>query len=179
MTRLTETLCKSRGARNANKNVKKFINYTVTTYQNNKIRQPNTLGNRVSEQTSRQQEAECRDEMLVMMACWKRNEFRPNSCTEEYNNFAKCVSQHKARRLKDQSFADTAELGKVSEDGKMNPKQVNKLLRMYPQPPYKITITHGAGIPQPKPLVFNQYKEDNSQRGAPRTLWGKPTKQNK
>lgn len=36
--------------------------------------------------------APCSEKMLVMMACWKRNEFRENTCNEEYNAFAKCMA---------------------------------------------------------------------------------------
>lgn len=46
--------------------------------------------------------------------------------------------------LEKKKLSDTAELGVVADSfKKVNRKQMNKLLRMYPQPPYEINVTHG------------------------------------
>lgn len=55
MPRLTETLCKSGGARNTTVNFKRFLNYTKT-YSNHMMSQPNILGNHVSEANIRNKE---------------------------------------------------------------------------------------------------------------------------
>lgn len=38
--------------------------------------------------------AVCLDLMQQMMSCWKRNEFKENTCQEEYLRYAECVAAH-------------------------------------------------------------------------------------
>lgn len=170
MPRLTETLLKSGGARNPNVNFKKFYNYT-TTYTNNKIVRPNILGNRVSTANAKHDESACREEMLMLMTCWKKHEFRENTCDEEYKAFSKCNANLRAKLLKVQQFSDTSELGVKAEDGKLNPHQANKLLRMFPQPPYRVDITHGRGHPMRKPMVFEGKSDSNTMDKMPPKIW--------
>lgn len=36
--------------------------------------------------------------MQQMMSCWKRNEFKENTCQEEYLKYAECVASHQVCR---------------------------------------------------------------------------------
>ncbi|XP_060577664.1 small ribosomal subunit protein mS37-like [Ruditapes philippinarum] len=179
MPHLTETLCKG-GGRGAKVNVKKFTNY-FPSVANRRILQPNVLGNRVSTQKQRDRESACKEEKLVLMTCWKKHDFKENTCAEEYKSFSRCISEVRIKKLKQQQFESSGELGKTSEDGKLNSLQANKLLRMYPQPPYKIKLTHYNCKPM-KPhnyLMFDGAKPENSQQNVKGNLWARTSKVNK
>lgn len=43
-------------------------------------------------------EATCITEMSVMMACWKRNEFRDEACRKEIQDFFDCSSKAEVKK---------------------------------------------------------------------------------
>ena len=36
--------------------------------------------------------AACKEEKLTMMTCWKKHDFKENTCDEEYKAFSRCIS---------------------------------------------------------------------------------------
>ncbi|XP_029464833.1 coiled-coil-helix-coiled-coil-helix domain-containing protein 1 [Rhinatrema bivittatum] len=83
---------------------------------------PLVLADKVANRKARLGEATCLTEMSLMMACWKQNNFSDAACVKEIQSFfdcnAKAQAEHRATRL--------------SESGRLPPKQVNKLLKMFP-----------------------------------------------
>ncbi|KAH0624354.1 hypothetical protein JD844_031748 [Phrynosoma platyrhinos] len=75
-------------------------------------------------------EATCITEMSLMMACWKQNEFRDTACAQEIQTFFDCAAKAEAER-KEKIRQESLGLS-----GNLTPKQVNKLLRRFPN------ITH-------------------------------------
>ncbi|XP_048195019.1 coiled-coil-helix-coiled-coil-helix domain-containing protein 1 isoform X1 [Perognathus longimembris pacificus] len=58
-----------------------------------KPNKPLILANRVGERRREKGEATCITEMSVMMACWKKNEFRDEACGKEIQDFLDCASR--------------------------------------------------------------------------------------
>ncbi|KAL4240623.1 Coiled-coil-helix-coiled-coil-helix domain-containing protein [Mactra antiquata] len=178
MPKITDTLLKGGGARNPNKNFKKFMN-GGKSFANDKIRQLNVLGNRVSEGNRLSLEGACREEMIALMTCWKTHGFKENTCTKEYDSFFKCNAVAKAKSVQARQFGDTKELGVKTVDGKMSAQQINRLLKMFPQPPYRINLTHAYGHELVKPLVFTGKRDSDTQHSINRNLFATLSKRNK
>ncbi|XP_004615513.1 coiled-coil-helix-coiled-coil-helix domain-containing protein 1 [Sorex araneus] len=94
-----------------------------------KPNKPLVLADRVGERRRERGEATCITEMSVMMACWKRHEFRDDACRKEIQNFFDCASRAEAAR-KMRSIQDTV------ESGSLPPKKMNKLLQRFPNKPH-------------------------------------------
>jgi len=178
MPRLSETLFKSGGARNPNVNFKKFQNYTKS-FADNKIRQFNVLGNRVSLRKYDDDHGGCREEMLMLMTCWKKHGFQENVCNEEYKKFSKCTATIRAKVLHSKKLQSSGSKLGVDTNNTSNPHVTNKLLQMFPQPPFKRVITHSYGRKMGEPLVYTQKGESNTQNDISKTLFRPRTKQNR
>ncbi|XP_063590846.1 small ribosomal subunit protein mS37-like [Penaeus indicus] len=93
---------------------------------------PISLRDHVSGKGNKQQNVACLQEMSVLFACLKANDFNQAMCPKEIQSFKGC---HK-------NFLDTQKLKKVQEregvlvpgEKDLSPKQLNQLLRKYPQP---------------------------------------------
>ncbi|KAH3869150.1 coiled-coil-helix-coiled-coil-helix domain-containing protein 1-like [Dreissena polymorpha] len=153
MPRLTEVLCR-KSSRNAPA-LKTTLN-NVTTYKHRMIIRETVLRDRVAVKNVRLGNDACQDILQQLMSCWKKNEFKENTCMEEHGKFAACLATQKAQIEARMKVAEQTELGAVEGEERLNPTIANKLLRMYPQPPYEITITHSHGAEMKEPIVFRK-----------------------
>ncbi|XP_053306024.1 coiled-coil-helix-coiled-coil-helix domain-containing protein 1 [Spea bombifrons] len=69
-------------------------------------------------------EATCITEMSVMMACWKQNTFSDAPCSKEIETFFECVKKAEATRK--------SGLHREVQAGRLPPKQLNQLLKRFP-----------------------------------------------
>ncbi|XP_067671222.1 small ribosomal subunit protein mS37-like [Haliotis asinina] len=118
------------------KPLKKFKNYEqVPTY---KILLPPILKDSVPETGGKTKVAVCLQQMNVMMACWKNNDFNERKCSEEIKAFSECIekSNTEARTLQEAERLGQAD----SVAGKPTSRTINKLLKRYPQPPTTIKV---------------------------------------
>ncbi|KAK7506566.1 hypothetical protein BaRGS_00002041, partial [Batillaria attramentaria] len=121
----------------ATKPYKKFTNYTPLGYKY-KIVLPPVLRDYVSSKKDKSTAAYCVEEMSVMMACWKRNDFNQQRCSSELRSFHKCVMEAQAA---ERAARIAAKEGKSADgSGRLPSAQVNKLLNRYPQPPHDIRL---------------------------------------
>ncbi|XP_019357971.1 PREDICTED: coiled-coil-helix-coiled-coil-helix domain-containing protein 1 isoform X2 [Gavialis gangeticus] len=88
---------------------------------------PLVLDNRVLERRQEQPERPCLTEMMLLMSCWKKNEFSDPPCAGEIRAFHDCLAKSKEKFTEQQSVEYVHDL---------TPNQVNKLLRRFPN------ITH-------------------------------------
>ncbi|XP_048195020.1 coiled-coil-helix-coiled-coil-helix domain-containing protein 1 isoform X2 [Perognathus longimembris pacificus] len=91
-----------------------------------KPNKPLILANRVGERRREKGEATCITEMSVMMACWKKNEFRDEACGKEIQDFLDCASRaQEAGKMK--TLQDT-----LGDSRSLLPHKMNKLLQRFP-----------------------------------------------
>ncbi|XP_076458096.1 small ribosomal subunit protein mS37-like isoform X2 [Babylonia areolata] len=116
---------------------KKFTNYRQLGY-NYKIVLPPALRDYVSNKNDNAASAYCVEEMSVMMACWKRNDFNQQKCSQELASFYKCAATAEAGQ---RAAREAAKQGKsVVSSGRYPSSQVNKMLKRFPQPPLTINL---------------------------------------
>ncbi|XP_050544748.1 coiled-coil-helix-coiled-coil-helix domain-containing protein 1 [Daktulosphaira vitifoliae] len=93
---------------------------------------PLKLKNSVSGKGDRSKERACVHEMSIMFACFKKNEFDQSLCSEEINKFQTCSKIHQVEKYKRKQ--DLRE-GKISTgQHNLSPREVNHLLKKYPNP---------------------------------------------
>lgn len=63
-------------------------------------------------------EATCVNEMLLMMACWKRNDFVEGFCSRELQTFFTCTQEEQKKKGK--------------EKGRLSSKESSALLKRFP-----------------------------------------------
>ncbi|XP_062375952.1 coiled-coil-helix-coiled-coil-helix domain-containing protein 1 [Sardina pilchardus] len=91
-----------------------------------KPNKPLVLKDEVANRKLRRGEATCITEMSVLMACWKKNEFNNTLCSPEISTFYKCVAKAQIEAAK------SKQAHKVSQGGRLVPKQANTLLKRFP-----------------------------------------------
>uniref|UniRef100_A0A0K8TN87 CHCH domain-containing protein n=1 Tax=Tabanus bromius TaxID=304241 RepID=A0A0K8TN87_TABBR len=92
---------------------------------------PLRLKNAVSGKADSQTEVACMQEMSVLFACLKNNDFVEQYCSKEISNFNGCYKSFLDRKFQQKK----AEHQGVIVPGKnLNYKQLNKYLRSYPNP---------------------------------------------
>lgn len=91
---------------------------------------PLKLKQRVSGKGDNQTDVCCIYEMSVMFACFKENDFNQSLCSKEIENFQKCYTVNK--RQKEQKKEREAKGILTPGDKKMSSKQLNQLLRGFP-----------------------------------------------
>ncbi|XP_044745728.1 coiled-coil-helix-coiled-coil-helix domain-containing protein 1 [Coccinella septempunctata] len=92
---------------------------------------PLKLKPRVSGKGDRTSEVYCLYEMSVLMACFKANEFNQKVCSKEIENFQQCYD--KSVKLKQGRKEKEAKGILIPGEKRLSPKQVNTLLRKFPQ----------------------------------------------
>ncbi|XP_012881064.1 PREDICTED: coiled-coil-helix-coiled-coil-helix domain-containing protein 1 isoform X1 [Dipodomys ordii] len=91
-----------------------------------KPNKPLILANRVGDRRREKGEATCVTEMSVMMACWKKNEFRDEACRKEIRDFLDCAARaQEAGKMK--ALQDT-----LGDSRSLLPHKMNKLLQRFP-----------------------------------------------
>ena len=92
---------------------------------------PLRLKNTVSGKSDSASDVQCLQEMAVLFACLKDNDFVESSCSKQIGNFQNCYKLHL-----DKSFAAKRNdnEGIVMPGKKLNYKQLNKYMRRYPNP---------------------------------------------
>ncbi|KAK7111716.1 small ribosomal subunit protein mS37-like [Littorina saxatilis] len=121
----------------ATKPFKKFTNYKPLGYKY-KIILPPVLRGYVSNKSDKLTKAQCVEEMSVLMACWKRNDFNQQRCSPELATFQKCAV---AAQAAEKAAREAAKQGKTVDTSGRNPSgQVNKMLQRFPQPAHTIKL---------------------------------------
>ncbi|XP_061820985.1 small ribosomal subunit protein mS37 [Nerophis lumbriciformis] len=90
-----------------------------------KPNKPLILGDAVAIRKPKKGEATCITELSVMMACWKKNTFVDQLCSNEMSDFYTCVKRNQAAKK------NAPEQTNVP-GGRLQPKHVNTLLKRYP-----------------------------------------------
>merc|ERR1712050_160353 len=106
-----------------NGSLRKGINLNKYIY---KTALPQKLRDNVSTRGDKNKSNPCLAEMAVMVSCWQTNEFNESLCNKEIMAFNNCMAQHK----KDAELRQAA----VNITGRLPSKELNKLLKRYPQP---------------------------------------------
>ncbi|XP_064644854.1 small ribosomal subunit protein mS37-like [Lineus longissimus] len=91
---------------------------------------PEKLANAVSGKGDRVQGNLCLQELSLMLACWKDNDYSEVPCAKETQAFEKCWHTALVEKARRQKISEGTIIGK----GPMSSKQVNSLLKRYPQP---------------------------------------------
>ncbi|XP_063290060.1 small ribosomal subunit protein mS37 [Pelobates fuscus] len=95
-----------------------------------KPNRPLVLADRVANRKPDMGEASCITEMSVMMACWKQNTFNDVPCSQEIGAFFNCVKKAEANRK--------SGLNQELQTGRLPPKQLNQLLKRFPNKSHEI-----------------------------------------
>ncbi|XP_076057156.1 small ribosomal subunit protein mS37 [Oratosquilla oratoria] len=93
---------------------------------------PLALKDSVSGKGNKTQNVACLHEMSLLFACFKKNDFKESKCPQEIESFQKChirfMEMERTRSLQERE-------GVLIPGAKqMSHKQINILLRKYPQP---------------------------------------------
>lgn len=92
---------------------------------------PLKLKNSVSGKSDSQKEVACLQEMSVLFACLKTNDFVEATCAKEMGTFKKCYKVHIDKEL----AMKKSKLKNVANPGKdLTYKQLNKFMKLYPNP---------------------------------------------
>lgn len=94
-----------------------------------KIMRPLRLREYVSGRGSGSDNVTCIQEMSVMMACFKANEFEQAPCAPEISKFQNCVTESRKAMLEREEMLKK---GITVGAKKLNHFQVNKLLKKHP-----------------------------------------------
>ncbi|XP_055837850.1 uncharacterized protein LOC129906202 [Episyrphus balteatus] len=92
---------------------------------------PLSIRNRVSGKSDSSSDVACLQEMAVLFACLKDNEFAEKLCPKEIATFEKCYKVHMDKKFEAKK---TDSLGIVAPGKDLNYKQLNKFMRFYPNP---------------------------------------------
>lgn len=93
-------------------------------------RLPLRLKDKVSGKGDNLSEVCCLYEMSLLFACFKRNEFNQALCSKEIESFQKCYRETTARKLERKEKEAKGIL--TPGEKKMSAKQINQLLRKFP-----------------------------------------------
>ncbi|XP_021962429.1 coiled-coil-helix-coiled-coil-helix domain-containing protein 1 [Folsomia candida] len=94
---------------------------------------PVQLKNEVSGAGQKSADVSCLEEMAVMFACMKKNEFKEVKCTPEIEKFMGCYHQHRAdgKAAKQRQASGVVTVGRNPRN--LTTQQLNQLLRKHPQ----------------------------------------------
>lgn len=93
---------------------------------------PLKLKEQVSGKGDRSKERVCVQEMSIMFACLKKNEFDQSLCSTEINKFQVCASKSYSDKFKRKQ--DMREGNISTGDVNLTPREINYLLKKYPNP---------------------------------------------
>ncbi|GBP17484.1 Coiled-coil-helix-coiled-coil-helix domain-containing protein 1 [Eumeta japonica] len=97
------------------------------------MRLPLALKKTVSSKSEKTREASCLQEMAVMFACFKNNEFDQIKCSQEISSFQTCFENYKQRSAELKAQEKKGIL--VPGEKKLTHRQMNLLLKRYPPLP--------------------------------------------
>nr|XP_036223253.1 coiled-coil-helix-coiled-coil-helix domain-containing protein 1 isoform X2 [Bactrocera oleae] len=92
---------------------------------------PLRLKNRVSGKADSSSDAACLQEMGVLFACLKDNEFVEKYCNKEIQQFQKCYKFYADSKFEAKK---TVNQGIITPGKNLNYKQLNKYMRRFPNP---------------------------------------------
>lgn len=93
---------------------------------------PLKLKDKVSGKGDRSKDRACVQEMFVMFACLKKNEFENARCSEEIKKFQVCATNNFSDKYKRKQ---DILLGNISTgSNNLSPREVNYLLQKFPNP---------------------------------------------
>ncbi|XP_013102407.2 small ribosomal subunit protein mS37 [Stomoxys calcitrans] len=92
---------------------------------------PLRLKNTVSGKADSGSDVACLQEMTVLFACLKDNDFAEKMCNKEISQFKKCYKVYMDRKT---AAKETINKGIITPGKELNYKQLNKYMRRYPNP---------------------------------------------
>jgi len=93
---------------------------------------PLALKDSVSGKGERTNESACLQEMAVLFACMKTNDFNQSLCTKEIGTFQKCNQNYLDQVKRKKAEGDSGFIGTKTKN--VPYQKINKMLRNYPQP---------------------------------------------
>jgi len=94
---------------------------------------PLRLRNHVSGKGEKTANVACLQEMAVMFACMKDNEFKEAKCGPQIERFQKCYSEHMTQKKEKKRKEDSGEVVAGTDSRKLSYRQLNQLLSKFPQ----------------------------------------------
>ncbi|ODM99951.1 Coiled-coil-helix-coiled-coil-helix domain-containing protein 1 [Orchesella cincta] len=94
---------------------------------------PLRLQNSVSSKSEKGADVSCLQEMAVMFACMKNNDFKEVKCSQEIETFNKCHLEHTASKKLAKQKEESGEIVTGTNSRNLTSKQLNQLLAKYPQ----------------------------------------------
>jgi len=94
---------------------------------------PLALRNEVSGKGSKGADVTCLQEMAVMFACMKNNDFKEVKCSPEIETFMTCYNQHTADKTLQKKRELSGEVVVGRNPRNLTTTQINGLLQRFPQ----------------------------------------------
>lgn len=91
---------------------------------------PLKLRNHVSSKGENTSNVACIQEMSVLFACLKRNDFKETRCAQEISTFQKCYNDHTEQKKEKEEKERRGVL--IPGEKKLSHKQANELLKKFP-----------------------------------------------
>ncbi|KAF4518544.1 hypothetical protein B566_EDAN004288 [Ephemera danica] len=93
---------------------------------------PLKLKNSVSGKGEKTTDVACLQEMAILFACFKKNDFNQMLCSQEINSFTSCYQQFDERKKAKKALDQKGVLTPGSKN--LTHKQINQLFKKYPDP---------------------------------------------
>ncbi|KAI0218145.1 hypothetical protein LSAT2_030139 [Lamellibrachia satsuma] len=113
---------------------KKFRNYAPAPLYKQIL--PAALKDTVSTKGEGRKVTPCLQEMSLMLNCLQKHDFSEVKCSKEVEQFLHCNASFKEAKHKKEEIISKGLLQSTVAGGKLPPKQLNSLLRQYPQPKF-------------------------------------------
>ncbi|CAL8077666.1 unnamed protein product [Orchesella dallaii] len=94
---------------------------------------PLQLKNSVSGKSEKGVDVSCLQEMAVMFACMKNNDFKEVKCAKEIDIYNNCNKEHTARKKQTKQKEVAGQIVTGTNARNLTTKQMNHLLAKYPQ----------------------------------------------
>uniref|UniRef100_A0A0X3PA19 Coiled-coil-helix-coiled-coil-helix domain-containing protein 1 n=1 Tax=Schistocephalus solidus TaxID=70667 RepID=A0A0X3PA19_SCHSO len=94
------------------------------------------LKNQVSGKGEKEPRAVCVEEMLLMLACLKTNDFEEKPCSQLIDTFNICVRDAEARRRRSKEERKQGIFTSAADDesSRISSVKINRILRKFPEP---------------------------------------------
>ncbi|CDI97982.1 coiled coil helix coiled coil helix [Echinococcus multilocularis] len=128
--RISDSLCKLYKRSSHRRHDLEFFKYKY-------YRDP-ILKNKVSGKGEKEPRAVCVEEMALMLACLKSNDFEEKPCSQVIDAFNKCVAAAELRRERNKQARQLGHFNNTSDDPdevkRLSSIQINRVLRKFPEP---------------------------------------------
>ncbi|CAL8124666.1 unnamed protein product [Orchesella dallaii] len=94
---------------------------------------PLQLKNSVSGKSEKGVDLSCLQEMAVLFACMKTNDFKEAKCSQEIETYNKCHKEHTERKKLAKQREESGQIVMSHDARNLTTKQLNQLLSKHPQ----------------------------------------------